>query len=440
MRFSHKFAVLVSASALMLSGCLGGEAEKGPLEGERLSILQLHQDLKQEISVIAPEDFRLPAAWENKNWPQAGGYPSHALMHVSLPNGELSELWSVSIGQGSSDELPLTTQPIVAAGQVFTMDADLMVRAFNAQDGQLVWESDVSRADEDDVVIAGGLAYAGQLLFVTNGYDELITIDPKSGDIVERTPLPSASRAAPTVIDDRIFITTLDNRLVALGQKSRKMLWEYQGLTAVSGLLGAATPAANRDIVVPAFSSGEVYALQVENGSVAWGDNLTAVRKNGGLQGMTDIKASPVIHRGTIYALSFGGRLVAIDERSGQRKWQRQLGGSEMPWIAGDYIFVLSTDNELVCLSQKTGDVFWISELPRFEDEDRDDTVQWQSPILAGGRLIMVSSHGFIREIDPRTGEVSREWESDMPIRIAPVIANGTLYLLSADGRLVAYQ
>lgn len=439
MRSLNGFKMMVAAMALMVAGCSSSD-DKPPLEGERLSILQLQQDLTQERSVIPADQFKIPAAWSNKNWPQAGGYPSHALMHVSLSGTQLEKIWTTSIGQGSTSEIPLTTQPVLAARKIFTMDGDLVVRAFDTETGEELWEADVSRQDEGDVVIGGGLAYAGQLLFVTNGYDELITVNPGSGEIVSRTVLPSASRAAPMVIDERIFISTLDNRLIALDHSDRKTLWEYQGLTETSGLLGAATPAANRDIVVPAFSSGEVYALQVENGSVAWGDNLTPLRHTGGLQGMTDIKASPVIHRGVIYALSFGGRLVAIDERTGQRKWQRQLGGSEMPWIADDYIYVLSTENEVVCLSQETGEVYWIAELPRFEDDDRDEPLQWQNPMLAGGRLLLVGSHGEIRELDPRTGEVLREWDSEIRTRIAPIVANDTLYLLSEGGKLAAFK
>lgn len=431
-------------TAILLAGCstVGNmfEEKDKKLEGERISILELQKNLEPDSAALEGQGFIAPAAWRNEFWPQAGGYPNHVMQHLMLGEN-LKKAWSVKIGRGSTRELPLTAQPIVVDGKVYTLDTGFKLSAFNAHDGKLVWQANVGNLQEDDPVIGGGIAYSQGVLFVTNGYDEILAVNPVDGGIVWRVPLPAPSRAAPTIMDERIFVTTLDNRLLALSRENGQILWEYAGVTENAGLVGAASPAASREIVIPAFSSGELFALRVENGAVAWGENLSSFSRAGGLAGISDIRGLPVIDKGLVMAISFGGRMMAIDERTGTRIWQREIGGSETPWVAGNHVFVLATDGELVALGRDNGVIRWVTELPRFRDtKDRKGPIQWTGPVFAGGRLIVASSGGDVAEIDPVSGAIIREWKNGGSTRLSPVVAAETLYFLADDGTLTAYR
>ncbi len=335
-----------------VTGIFDSKEEERILEGDRISVLQLQKSLTADTPLQVGEQFAFPTAWQNKAWPQAGGYPNHSMQNLSLSGDGLQRIWSTNIGRGSTDELPLTAQPVVADDRIFTLDTKNKVSALDASTGKKLWSVNVKSKDEDDPVIGGGLAFAHQVLFVTNGYDEVLALSPESGETLWRKTLPSPSRAAPTILSGRVYISTIDSRLVALDEKDGSSLWEYRGIGESAGLFGAASPAANKDIVVPVFSSGEVTALRVENGSVAWSDNLSNVRRfGGGLESMSDITAMPILDQGVVVAMSFGGKLVAIDERTGTRIWQRDIGGSQTPWIVGNNLFVLSSDNQLIGLS-----------------------------------------------------------------------------------------
>ena len=233
------------------------------------------------------------------------------------------------------------------------------------------------------------------------------------------------------------FVTTLDSRLIALSVADGKELWEYTGISDDASLVGAASAAANNDIAVPVFSSGEITALRVENGSVVWSDNLSNVRGLGGLSAITDIRALPVIDKGIVIAISFSGRLVAIDERTGTRIWQREISGSQTPWMAGNHLFVLSSDNQLIALGRETGSIRWITDLPRFDD---DEPLIFNGPVLAGGRLILAGTDGKVFEIAPENGKILREWDAGSTISVPPIVAGNTLFLLGRDGTLSAYR
>ena len=442
----NKTILLVSTATLLSACSLGSmfdrKEEKAPIEGDRISVLELQKGLQADAPLADGQSFELSAPWINNAWPQAGGYPNHVMNNLNISGDGYKRIWSTDIGSGSSDEIPLTAQPVVNANTIYTLDTSSTLTAFDITTGKELWDIDVSKEDEDDDIITGGVSYAHNMLFVTNGYDEVLAISPESKEIVWRKRLPAPSRAAPTVIGGRVFVSTIDSRLVALSAANGTGLWEYVGINEVTGLLGSASPGANTDIVVPVFSSGEITALRVENGSVAWSDNLANIsRLGGGLESLSDIKAMPVLHKGLVIAISFSGKMVAIDQSTGARVWQRDIAGSQMPWISNNLIFVLSSSNELMAISLVDGRIFWIEELPKYEDEeDKEDPIRWSGPIMANSQLLLAGSNGELLEIDTASGKVLKTIRTKKNVQISPVIANGMLFLLSEDGKLTAYQ
>lgn len=443
---AHK-PFLLAMAILTLGGCskVSGvfeEKKAPPLEGERISVLELQRTLEPDSTELVKQGVSLPPAQVNAAWPQAGGMPGHAMQNLSLSGKTLQHVWSADIGAGSTNELPLTAQPVVAGNMVFTLDTSTIVSAFDTAGGKKLWQTNIMAGDEDETVIGGGLAFSDGRLYATNGFDELLALQAETGAILWRVPLPAGARGAPTITGGRAFVSTLDNRLVAYDARNGDNLWEYLGIGEIAGLLGTASPAANSDIVVPAFSSGEITALRQENGAVAWSDNLSNVRNiGGGLESLSDIKALPVLDQGLVIAMSVGGKIVALDIATGMRVWQRDIGGTQTPWVAGRHVFVLSSDNQLIALTLEQGGIIWIKALPRYEDpEDKDGAIRWSGPVMADGRLFLAGSNGVLLEVDARNGNIERDIKVKKDVRLSPVIANETLYVLAEDGTLMAFR
>lgn len=438
----NKKAFFLLPLTLLVAAC-SGDDDRGPLKGERISILDYQGALQPDAPKEGSEAtaIAVPKAWQNEFWPQAGGYPNHSMQHLALNEGELKQVWSANIGEGKTKRLPLLAQPVVVDGRVFTLDSDARLSARSTKDGKELWAVSIRSQNESDPVISGGMSFSNAVLYVTNGYNEILAMNPESGKIFWRQTLPAPSRAAPTIMENRLYVTTLDGRVLALNPSNGNLLWEYTGITESAGLVGAASAAANYDIVLPVFSSGEITALRVENGSVAWSDNLANVRAIGGLASLSDIRALPVIDRGLIIAISYAGRMVAIDERSGARVWQREIGGSQTPWVAGDYIFVVTSDSQLVALSRDSGAVLWVTQLDKYENPDKNEgRLLWTGPVLAGNRLIAVSSNGLLVEVQPDNGTVLKRHDIGAPVTIAPVVADKALYILNEKGTLLAFR
>lgn len=440
--------ILIVFSLLSLNACSSvsdmfvSADDTPPLEGERISILELQKTLTPDATSKENENIFLPQLWVNESWPQAGGLPDHVMQNLSFSREAPQKIWSTNIGKGSRDDLPLNAAPIIADNRVVTLDAKATLRGFNAETGKGLWKKDVGSKQEREEVITGGVAYGNAMLFVTNGHDEILAISPEDGTILWRKVLPAPSRAAPTILLGRVYVSTIDSRLIALNASDGASLWEYRGVGETAGLFGAASPTVDQNIVIVGFSSGELTALRVENGSVAWSDNLSDVNTlGGGLESLSDITAMPLMAQGLVIAMSYNGKMVAIDKRTGSRVWQREIGGTQTPWVAGNMLFALSSENQLIGISLLDGAVFWITELARYKDEKhKKDLIRWSAPLMAGDRLILSGSHGKMIEIDPRNGDVLRETKTKENVQLPMAVSNDTLYVLSEKGKLIAYK
>jgi len=441
-RLSRPLAIVAVLG--LLSGCSTlkqyfGDTEGKPLDGERISVLQLQKELVPNPE-LAAEEVTLPEEWANQFWPQRGGYPNHALGNLALGKG-LKKAWKVSIGAGGDGRTPLTSAPVVAEGAVFTLDTEGLVSSFDVKNGKRKWKQRiVPKGEEDSGAVGGGLSFASGKIFAASGYKYIYALNPADGKVLWKSAIASPARSAPTVMDERVYVVTLDNRLLVLNAADGTPLWNYAGVSETTNLLGSASPAADQSLIVLPLSSGEIYGLRPENGQIVWEDNLSAVRRSGSLASISDIRGLPVIDQGVVYAVSFSGRMVALDQVSGQRIWQREIGSAETPWPAGDSIFAVTSEQQLVALTRKGGEIRWVTQLARFEDDDKEVPMVWAGPVLAGGRLIVVSSGGHMAEVNPQDGKIIRQQEMSGDAHLAPVVAGNTLYVLTSDGDLTAWR
>ena len=416
-----------------------GSTDGPPLPGERLPVLTFEDRLEPDPR-IADLAVRLPRPTVNSGWPQAGGVPNHAMHHLAA-SGNLGQLWDTDIGDGSSDDAVLLAQPVVGGGRLFAMDVEASVSAYDAETGSEVWQITLESDDDDDGTLGGGLAFEGGRLYATTGFAEVVALDAATGKIVWRRRLSNPMRSAPTVRDGRVFVLTIANELFALNAVDGKTLWSHSGLTEVAGLVGGASPAVDAGIVVAPFTSGEVVALRVENGRVVWSDALTALRRTDPVTSLAHVRGRPVIDRGRVFVVGNSGRMVAIDLRTGNRLWEQAIGGVHGPWVAGAFVYVVSNNAEIICLSRVDGRIKWIRPLQKFEDEeDRKDPIRWAGPVLVGDRLLVTGTNGEVWAVSPYTGKLLGRIEVSGPVMIAPAVANQTVYLLTDDADLIALR
>src|SRR5438874_5620158 len=456
-------AVLLS-TATVLSGCDTYRAvadwfdfgtKKTKIQGERISVMASTTELLPDPQ-LKTSKMDLPPPKKNADWPHPGGTADNVVGNL-MSDGPLEQVWSVAAGKGTDADSRLTAPPIVANGVVFVLDAETHVFAFDAKTGKAVWDKSLAPdirvgkrswfglfgPDKVDPSkgFGGGLAYDNGKLFAATGFANVFALDARSGKQVWKADTTVPIHSAPVAVDGRVYVVTQENESQALDETDGHLLWDHHGTVESAGVLSSASVGVSGDTVVVPYSSGELYALRAQNGTPAWNDTLTRTGNVTSLTIINDIAGRPVIDRNLVFAVSHSGTLAAINFRSGSRAWTRNIAGIQTPLVAGEYIFIVSTDGQVVCMNRGDGRVRWTAQLPAFGDPaGKRDPIVWTGPLLVSNFLVLVASNGKAELLSPYTGEKLGETAIPDGTFISPVMANGTMYVLTNDARLVALR
>ena len=377
-----KRLVFALTALSLASGCSlldRGKKPTTPTVGQRIAILNAESDVQVDPA-LADVAITLPAPVVNDSWTQPGGNASKSMGHLGLGTA-LARAWSAEIGVGSSNRARLAASPVVAEGRVYTVDTMATLRAFDAATGAQVWTQRIGDPAQlrggrniwtgeltgnAGVLFGGGASYDNGRIYATNGLGDVAAYNAQTGQQVWRVRPGGPLRGAPTIANDNVYVVSQDNQLYALNPADGSPRWTGQGALELAGVFGSAAPAAGQGTVIGGFSSGELTAYRYENGRVVWQDALTRTSISTSVGALSDIDAEPVIHEGRVYAIGQGGRMVALELTTGQRIWEVNVAGIATPWVAGDWIFVVTDDARIICVNRQSGKVRWINQLPQF--------------------------------------------------------------------------
>lgn len=438
-------ALAILTCATVLTACESlpfGKKEDttGIVVGERVSILRIEEKLVADER-LADLPIQLPLPIRNADWRQTGGNTTHSMQHLAIKNN-LKVKWKRKIGRGTTASTRIVASPIIVGDVIYAMDSRSHVVAMDRDTGKRIWRKNLTPKGETAAAgFGGGLTYEIGRLFVSTGFGHLMALDPDNGEEIWREDFAIPFRSAPKAASGRLFAITVDSQLHAVSAIDGKRLWSHRAIAEAAGILSDTSAAIDGNVVVAPFASGELVALRASNGRQIWSDALTRTGRMTAMSDVNAIAARPVIDRGRVIAVSHAGRLASVDIRTGERVWDLTLSGIHTPWVAGAFVYLVTTDAELLCVSRRDGRIRWVKALPRYLRPDKKTRpVDWVGPLLAGNRLYVFSSRGKMLGLSPYTGRILEEKNLGSAFYVAPIVVNEVVYILNDDGKLLALE
>jgi len=388
----------------------------------------------------------LPPARVNADWPQRAGNAAHAPGNVALGAGT-RQVWAAAIGAASDKRHRITAEPVAAAGLVFALDSQSTVTATattTAAGGGRAWSVDLRPAGESGrSVSGGGLAFDGNRVFATTGYGELVALDARTGAVAWRQKTGAAISGAPTVANGVVYVLDREQTGWAVRANDGKVLWRSFGNKDMAGVMGAAAPAVAGGTVVFPSNTGALTGVDAEDGSQLWVASVGGTRLGRAVSYFRDMTGDPVIQGNTLYAGTSAGGTAAYDMATGMMKWHAREGAAGPVLAAGNSVFLVNDQAQLIRLDAANGGRVWAQKLPYFtENVIRKQGGVWNhyGPVLAGSRLYLASSDGYLRVFDPASGALIGTAQIPGGAAAAPAVAGQTLYVVTHDGQLIAYR
>jgi len=435
---------LAALLCLSLSACdhmpsWMGKAHSNPIN---------HKEADKRLPVVA-EDTLVEADAEAASFvpdiPDQSSNPTWLSANDAMQTGHLgitglAEKESASIGEGYAYEQGLVPTPVVAGGWLYAMDGAGAISAHKTTDLDTVrWVATAMVEEDEPAIIGGGLALDEGTLYAATGYGRVAAFDAATGKKKWSILVGVPVRGAPQAKGKVLVVLTVDNQTLAFDSESGRALWTHRGIRETAGYLSATSPVILDEVVVAAYSSGELVALRLDTGAPLWSDTLINPERTRASDVFTGIDADPVVADGMVYAISTSGMMVGNALLNGRTFWQQKIDGHDTPWLAGNMLYLLSTKHQLVGVSRAKGKVIWAQNLARF-DELQDITPPLFGPVLAGNAVIVVTGDGELITFRPRDGKKLKTYDIASDVAAPPIVVDGTLYLITRDAQVVAYR
>lgn len=427
-----KQAVLLGL--LALGGCDSltsiFEEKEVPLPGQRQAVFtdigSGHAAAVQGEGVVS-----IPPARLNTEWSQPGGDAANAPGNLALGGGQG---WRIAAGALGDSAPRSAAPPIVYGGRIYRYGDDGAVTAYTLGGGRGWSASAKSDDNKDPDAPGGGIAAGDGRIVAVTGFGTAAAFSAENGGRAWLVTLPEPARGAPTISGGKVYFVSARNNVYALNLSDGSTVWTYDGVPETAGLVSSASPAVSGGIVVVPSSSGELLALDAATGGVKWQGTLARAARYSAIAGLSAVAGRPVIADGTVYAAGVSGRMIAIKLTGGLPIWDKQIASAFTPAISGNAVFVVTLANELMALDRSTGKVIWSLRLPSEKDED------WAGPTLAGGNLWIGSNKGRLIAVAAANGQIGAQRSIGEAIYVPPIVAQGSLLVMSGRGSITAAQ
>lgn len=435
----------VLALSIVLTGC-GSASEfassvnpfsrEKTLSGDRQPVFEG----ADPASAALGQSAKIGAATGGQTWTTAAGGLTNDPGNVAVSVSG-NRAWKAQVGSSgrglTSAALRVSARPVSDGSRIYLYKPNGEVVALSTGGGRQ-WTTNLRPEGERDVGPGGGVTVAGGVVYAATSYRQLAALEAGSGRVVWTADLDTPARGAPVAGAGHVFVVTQTNEVYALNQSDGSVAWTYAGIEETAGLLSAANPAISGNRVIVPFSSGEIMAINIKDGEPAWIDGVSRGFRTLALSGLADVSASPVVSGNTVYATGVSGRIVAVDVRTGQRRWEQDLGSVHTPVVSGSALFMVDLDDRMVALDLKNGETLWATSLPRPTKKKRRRN--WAGPILANGALVAFSSDGQVALVDATSGSLMTTQRTNTDVYVTPIVAGGRVVVLTGSDGVAAFN
>jgi outer membrane protein assembly factor BamB len=346
------------------------------------------------------------------------GHTGVATERLAAP---LSLLWRHTSGAARGNP----ASPVFAGGTVFYASGGSLL-ALNAGDGTTKWQ--YPAGGKAMTFFGATPALAGGALYVTDDSGQAYRIDAATGKAVWTAKIGGALRSAPVVSGNAVLFGSGNNHCYALDTGTGQVLWDQATDGAVT-----TSPTVTGGLAVFSSSDNSVYSLSLRTGRKAWSVAFDA-----------DPSLSPVVYDGSTLFVTAGDTVYGLNPSNGTRRSAFKLPAplSAPPTVSADGVYAITQTNTLFGLTSG-GRERWRATL---------DSAVSAPPLLAGGLLLVPTQPNVLSGYDANSGALtwryvfqstatdSQPKAGSVGVFSAPIVAEGTLYVVSDDGSLSAFR
>ncbi|MDR7344868.1 outer membrane protein assembly factor BamB [Pantoea alhagi] len=346
---------------------------------------------------------------------------------------EPQEAWSTSVGNGIGDFYS-NLHPAWQDGTVYAADRFGIVKALDAADGKEKWKVNLSGdngffAKNTPALLSGGITAAGEHIYIGSERAQVYALNSSDGAVAWQTKVAGEALSRPVVSDGLVLIHTSNGMLQGLDQSSGVVKWTVNLDMPALSLRGESAPATAFGGAIVGGDNGRVSAVILNQGQIIWQQRISQPSGATEIDRLSDVDTTPVIVNGVVYALAYNGNLTALDLRSGQILWKREIGSVKDFIVDAGRIYLVDQDDRIVALNADGGVTLW-----RQSDLLHRNLT---SPVLYNGYIVVGDSEGYLHWLNTDDGRfVAQQKVDGSGLQTEPVVASDKLLIQAKNGEV----
>ncbi|PWC11075.1 outer membrane protein assembly factor BamB [Brenneria roseae subsp. americana] len=347
-----------------------------------------------------------------------------------------TKVWSRSVGSGIG-EFYSNLHPAWQDNRVFAADRRGTVKALDLNDGKEIWQADLSEktgffSRNNPALLSGGVSVSGNHVYVGSERAQVFALNADDGAVVWQADVAGEAISRPVVSDDVVLIHTSNGMLQALDEADGAIKWTVNLDMPTLSLRGESAPTTAFGAAIVGGDNGRVNAVLINQGQLIWQQRISQPSGATEIDRLNDVDTTPVVVGEVVYALGYNGNLTALDLRSGQILWRRELGSVHDFIVDGDRIYLVDQDDRIVALNTNGGVNLW-----RQSDLLHRNLT---APVLFNGYLVVGDSEGYLHWLNTADGRFVVQQKVDSSGFLSkPVIASDKLLIQAKNGEVYAF-
>lgn len=337
------------------------------------------------------------------------------------------------IGDKKDKNQILGSVPIIKGNNVFLIDGKGVLSSRNLESpNEIFWEKNLN--SENSEFIGGKIIFDYSVLYVALKTGKVIALSSATGDVLWEKDGFSFINSSPVILDESIIISNAKSESFALSINSGEILWEHKGTPEISSKSKSASPLVVGKNVVVSYPSGEVFLLDGKTGKEKWvAQSYSNIGVEKAKDKLSSISITPILDSGFLYVFSDNGLMIKLNATNGEIALKKDISVLERPILVGNHIYAVHKGKYLVAFDKINGKNNWVLPLP----EIQSTKAYFSSPVIAGSKLLITNSAGFLHIINPRTGESEDKIAIAKDVFLPPVYDAGDIYLFSNNAELI---
>jgi outer membrane protein assembly factor BamB len=256
--------------------------------------------------------------------------------------------WSSNAGK--TEQFDYT--PAQDSGAIYTANAEGEITKLDSANGRQLWQVSVGEP------ISGGVGIGAGVVLVGSSKGHVFAYDV-SGKQVWKAKLSSEILSVPRYFDGMVIARSGDNRIYGLDATDGSRKWVYERINPALTLRSSVGVVVDSGAVYAGFAGGKMVAIRADNGKLIWEATVAQPKGVTEIERIADITSLPVVDGPLVYAVAYQGKIAAVDRRSGNVVWNRDISSYSGLNVADAKIFVSHTLGAVYSLDYETGKTFW---------------------------------------------------------------------------------